>query len=55
MGVTPDDAQYPALRDQFLAYYAAELDRTTALFDGMRGMGQLWQAAATVKSNLPLT
>jgi phosphoglycolate phosphatase len=35
MGVTPDDAGYPALRDTFLAYYAAALDRTTRLFDGV--------------------
>jgi N-acetyl-D-muramate 6-phosphate phosphatase len=35
MGVTPDDTNYPALRDTFLAYYAAALDRTTRLFDGV--------------------
>jgi phosphoglycolate phosphatase len=35
MGVTPDDADYPSLRDTFLAYYAAGLDRTTRLFDGV--------------------
>jgi N-acetyl-D-muramate 6-phosphate phosphatase len=35
MGVSPDDADYPALRDTFLAYYAAALDRTTHLFDGV--------------------
>jgi phosphoglycolate phosphatase len=35
MGVTPDDADYPALRETFLAYYAAALDRTTRLFDGI--------------------
>src|SRR6476469_10298763 len=35
MGVTPDDAEYPALRDQFLAYYASGLADTTALFDGI--------------------
>jgi 2-phosphoglycolate phosphatase len=35
MGVTPNDAEYPALRDTFLAYYAAALDRTTTLFDGV--------------------
>jgi N-acetyl-D-muramate 6-phosphate phosphatase len=35
MGITPDDADYPALRDQFLEYYAAGLDRNTQLFDGI--------------------
>ena len=35
MGVTPDDAEYPALRDQFLAYYASGLADTTSLFDGI--------------------
>jgi phosphoglycolate phosphatase len=35
MGVAPTDAEYPALRDTFLAYYAAALDRTTRLFDGI--------------------
>jgi len=35
MGVTPDHADYPALRDEFLAYYETELDRTTHLFDGI--------------------
>ena len=38
LGVTPDDADYPALRDTFLAYYAAALDRTTRLFDGVTGL-----------------
>ncbi|HKU87697.1 MAG TPA: HAD-IA family hydrolase [Casimicrobiaceae bacterium] len=35
MGVAPDDAEYPALREQFLAYYEAGLAETTALFDGI--------------------
>ena len=35
MGVTPDDADYPMLRDRFLAYYAASLAVTTELFDGI--------------------
>lgn len=35
LGVAPDAADYPVLRDQFLAYYAAALDRTTQLFDGI--------------------
>ncbi|MGE5169020.1 MAG: phosphoglycolate phosphatase [Rudaea sp.] len=38
MGVAPGDADYPALRDQFLAYYAAALDRTTRLFEGIEAM-----------------
>jgi phosphoglycolate phosphatase len=35
MGVVPGDAEYPQLRDQFLAYYEAGLAQTTALFDGI--------------------
>jgi N-acetyl-D-muramate 6-phosphate phosphatase len=35
MGVSPADAEYPALRDRFLAYYAVSLATTTALFDGI--------------------
>ena len=35
MGITPDHAEYPLLRDQFLAYYAAGLAQTTRLFDGI--------------------
>ena len=35
MGVTPDDPQYPALRDAFLAHYASGLADTTRLFDGV--------------------
>ena len=38
MGVTPDDAEYPALRDRFLGYYAEALAETTALFDGIAPM-----------------
>ncbi|MEO9136656.1 MAG: phosphoglycolate phosphatase [Casimicrobiaceae bacterium] len=38
MGVAPDAADYPALRDTFLAYYAAALDRTTHLFDGIAAL-----------------
>ena len=38
MGVAPDDAEYPALREQFLAYYEAGLAETTALFDGIAPM-----------------
>ncbi|HEX8739767.1 MAG TPA: HAD-IA family hydrolase [Casimicrobiaceae bacterium] len=35
MGVTPDDPDYPLLRDEFLANYAAGLARSTRLFDGV--------------------
>lgn len=35
LGITPSDAEYPLLRETFLAYYAAALDRTTRLFDGI--------------------
>ena len=35
MGVQPSDADYPLLRDTFLDYYAAALDRTTRLFEGV--------------------
>lgn len=38
MGITPDHAEYPLLRDEFLAYYAAELDRTTELFEGIAAL-----------------
>jgi phosphoglycolate phosphatase len=38
MGVTPDDADYRPLRDEFLAYYAAGLDQTTELFDGIAAL-----------------
>jgi len=34
MGVMPGDAEYPLLRDQFLAYYETGLADTTILFDG---------------------
>ena len=35
MGVPPEDADYPTLRDEFLANYAAGLAMTTRLFDGV--------------------
>lgn len=38
LGVAPDHSDYPALRDAFLAYYAAGLDITTRLFDGVAAM-----------------
>jgi hypothetical protein len=36
LGIAPDHADYPALRDAFLAYYEQELAVTTRLFDGVR-------------------
>ena len=33
--VTPDSAEFPALRDAFLAYYSANICVHTRLFDGM--------------------
>jgi len=49
MGVLPGDAEYPQLRDQFLAYYEAGLAQTTALFagidallDGLDARGLRW-------------
>lgn len=35
MGVTPDDAQFPALRDAFLLHYETCLAETTRLFAGV--------------------
>jgi len=35
MGVTPDDPEYPTLRDAFLTHYASGLADTTRLFDGV--------------------
>jgi phosphoglycolate phosphatase len=35
MGIGPGDDEYVALRDRFLAYYAAMLAETTTLFDGV--------------------
>ena len=34
-GITPDHADYPAMRDEFLDIYEANLCRETRLFDGM--------------------
>lgn len=34
-GITPDHADYPAMRDEFLNLYEANLCRDTRLFDGM--------------------
>ena len=48
-GLTPDHADYPAMRDEFLNLYEANLCRETRLFDGMaqlidtlEGRGYAW-------------
>ena len=46
MGVTPDDPQYPALRDAFLAHYASGLADTTRLFDGVDALLDALEARA---------
>ena len=46
MGVTPDDPQYPALRDAFLAHYAIGLADTTCLFDGVDALLDALEARA---------
>jgi len=38
LGVAPDHADYPALRDAFLAYYEQGLAVTTRLFDGVAAL-----------------
>ncbi len=38
MGITPEHADYPLLRDEFLANYAAGLATTTRLFDGVAAL-----------------
>jgi N-acetyl-D-muramate 6-phosphate phosphatase len=42
-GHTPDDAEFPALRDAFLAHYALALCVETALFRGMPQLTSLLQ------------
>ena len=37
-GITPDHADFPAMRDEFLNLYAANLCRDTRLFDGMAAL-----------------
>jgi len=34
-GISPDHADYPAMRDEFLSNYAADICATTTLFDGV--------------------
>ncbi len=48
-GITPDHADYPAMRDEFLAIYEANLCRETRLFGGMEqlidaleSLGLIW-------------
>ncbi|HSQ82457.1 MAG TPA: HAD-IA family hydrolase [Casimicrobiaceae bacterium] len=38
MGITPEHPEYPLLRDEFLANYAAGLAMTTCLFDGVAAL-----------------
>jgi len=38
LGKSPADADYEALRDEFLAEYESGLDRATRLFDGVRAL-----------------
>ena len=38
MGITPEHADYPLLRDEFLANYATGLATTTRLFDGVAAL-----------------
>ncbi len=38
MGIASDDPRYPSLRDAFLDHYAARLDQTTHLFEGVDAM-----------------
>jgi phosphoglycolate phosphatase len=46
MGVTPDDPEYPRLRDSFLAHYANGLAETTRLFDGVDALLAMLDARA---------
>ncbi len=48
LSVTPDHGEYPMLRDQFLAYYAAGLAETTELFDGISALLDALDARALV-------
>jgi len=44
MGIRPDDSDFTALRDRFLAYYAEGLAVTTHLFDGVQPMLEALEA-----------
>jgi N-acetyl-D-muramate 6-phosphate phosphatase len=45
-GITPDHADYPAMRDEFLKLYEANLCRETRLFDGMAQLVDALEARA---------
>lgn len=45
-GITPDHADYPAMRDEFLNIYEANLCRETRLFDGMAELIQSLESRA---------
>ncbi len=45
-GITPDHADYPAMRDEFLNLYEANLCRETRLFDGMAQLVDTLEARA---------
>lgn len=45
-GITPEDPQFPALCEQFLAHYAAALCVDTRLFEGMPELLEALEAAA---------
>jgi phosphoglycolate phosphatase len=45
-GITPDHAEYPAMRDEFLNLYQAHLCRETRLFDGMAALVDALEARA---------
>ncbi len=46
MGIGPDDAQFPALRDAFLGHYATRLADTTRLFAGVAELLDALEARA---------
>jgi phosphoglycolate phosphatase len=47
-GITPDHADYPAMRDEFLNLYEANLCRETCLFDGMAELIDVLESRALI-------
>ena len=47
-GITPDHADYPAMRDEFLDIYEANLCRETRLFDGMAELIEALESRALI-------
>jgi 2-phosphoglycolate phosphatase len=45
-GITPDHVDYPAMRDEFLNLYEANLCRETRLFDGMAALVDVLESRA---------